>query len=417
MSIEVQSIGSMRVIVESTFAADATSSPGLGSFTYVPFNEGTAEATLVTDELDPNFVVQRRVQGRERVLGKRSAKLKFQINLAPTGTAAGSAVAAIGTSALGILLKAVMGGQHLGTGTTFVSGWTGITGDVTSAAGLTPGGWIGWANSAGTVEWRQIKSITSNTLVMTHGFSASPANTNVLYASATHYFTEDPSQSLQFLVSGAESDDRWLLLGGQAVEGINITLDPTGAAIPTVEFNLTFATYLESDETAGSVTGTLSDATYSNYSPIVGFAGDVRLDTVGAPTFTTSARVHVSALSFSPKIVFTPVTSPSGTMTIYRWRGGRANPPVEGDFTTFFEGLTYFQMRDSRADKALAYTLGTAAGSALVLAAPTLQILNPQRATSNEEIAGQTIHFAGRCNTDTALSTEIATSPVCIVLG
>jgi hypothetical protein len=416
MTIQVQPVESLRVIVESTFGADATASPGLASFTYVPMNEGSGTLTITTDEVDPNFVVQSRTEGREKVLGKRSATLKFSMNLAPTGTAAGSATAAV-QGALGLLLKATMGGEHLGTGTTFSSGWTGITGDVASGAGLLAGDFIGWANSAGVVEWRQIKTLTSNTVVLSHGFSGSPANTNVCYAAANYYFTEDPATSLQFLVAGQESDDRWLLTGGQAAGGISISIDPSGAAIPTIDFNFTFANYLESDETAASVTGTLADATYTNYSPIVGQAGDFRVMTVGAVTFATSQRVHVSALAFSPKVVFVPVTSPSGTNTIYRWRGGRANPPVEGSFTTFFEDLTWFQLRDSRGDRCLSHTIGTAAGFAVVLSAPTIQILNPQRVASNEQIAGQAIAWAGRRNTDTAQTTELAKSAVVIALG
>ena len=416
MSIEVQSVQSLRVIVESTFAGDATSSPGLGSFTYVPFNEGSASITTTTDEHDPNFAVQSRYQGREKILGKRSASLKFSMNLAPTGTAAASGVAAI-TSALGLVLKATMGGEHLGTGTTFSAGWTAVTGAVASAAGLLAGGWVGWSNALGVVEWRQIKAISTNTLTMAHAFSGVPANTNVCFASAAYFFVEDPSTSLQFLVSGAESDDRFLCLGGQCTGGVSITVDPSGAAIPTIDFNLTFAAYLESDETAGTVTGALATATYTAYNPIVGFAGDFRLDVVGAPTMVTSARVHISALSWTPKIAFVPVTSPSGTMGIFRWRGARANPPIEGSFTTFFEALTYFQMRDSLADRCAAYTLGTAAGSAVVLCAPTVQILNPQRAPSGEDVVGQTISFSGRRNTDTAATTDLATAPVIIVLG
>ncbi len=407
MTIQIQPVESLRVIVESTFGADASSSPGLGSFTYVPMNEGTGSITITTDELDPNFVVQSRYQGREKVLGKRSASLKFQMNLAPTGTAAASTVAAV-EGALGLLLKATMGGEHLGTGTTFTGG-TAIVPIVTSAAGLIAGGWIGWSNTSSTVEWRQVKSISGTSITLDHGFSGSPTNAQVCYAAATYYF----------LVAGQESDDRWLLLGGQATGGVSITVDPSGAAIPTIEFNFTFCWYLESDETAASVTGTLADATYTNYNTIVGNAGEFRMFTVGAPTLATTSRIHISALTFAPKIAFQAVTSPSGANggTIYRYRGTRANPPVESSFTTYYEDLTWFQARDAKADRAMSYTMGTAAGSAVVLAAGTVQVLNPQRVASNETIAGQTIMLNGRRNTDTAATTDLATSPVCIVLG
>ena len=415
-SIQIQSVESLRVIVESTFASDATSSPGLGSFIYVPMNEGSASLTITKDELDPLFVVQSRYQGREKVLGKKSATLKFAMDLAPTGTAAGSAVAAV-QGALGLLLKAVMGGEHLGTGTTFSAGWTAITGTVASGAGFLSGSWIGWTNASGVVEWRQCKLVSGNTITLAHGFSGTPSNGNVAYSAATYSYTEDPATTLQFVVRGQGSNDAWLLLGCQAPSGISITVDPTGKAIPTVEFTFQAANYLMAGQTAAAITGAIAVATYTNYSPIVGFAGDFRVYTVGAPTLLTTSQIHISALSFAPKIAYVPVTSPSGTNTIYRWRGSRTMPPVEGTFTVFYEDLTWFNARDNLGDYAVSYTMGTAAGSAVVLAANTVEILSPQRAASDQEIAGQTVKYEGRRNSDTAATTDLATSPVCIVLG
>ena len=129
--------------------------------------------------------------------------------------------------------------------------------------------------------------------------------------------------------------------------------------------------------------------------------------------------MHVSALGFKPKIVFVPVTSPSGANggTVLRYRGGRANPPVEGSFTTYWEDLTWWQGRDAKQDRAMQHTIGTVFGNQVVLTAPTVQPLNPQRTPSNEQIAGQTVSWAGRHNTDTAATTDLAISPVLIVLG
>lgn len=411
----------MRVIVESSFAADGTGS--LGSYTYVPFNEGTATLALNTAEMDPNTTVQSRFEFNEMVLGPRECNLKFTMDLAPTGSAASEGETAV-YGALGILLKATFGGEDLGTGTTFAAGWTPITGNVASGAGLTAGGWIGWTNSAGVVEWRQIKAKSSNTITLSHGFSGTPANSDVCYAAATYYFTEDPSQSLQFIVSGQETHDRWLCLGCQAVGGVDIAIDPSGKGIPTATFNMKGALYLDSTETAGAINGTLADATYAYYNPIVEFVGDFHMFTVGTPTYTaTVSRVHVSALSWKPKIAFVQVTSPAsnaaaqGGSPVYRWRGSRARPPLEGTFTTYMDSLTWWSKRDSKADMCQQYTIGTAAGSAMVLSAPTVQVLNPQRGASDQEIEGQVITYKARRNTDTALTTEEARSPVCLVLG
>ncbi|MDQ3071416.1 MAG: hypothetical protein M3R55_17005, partial [Acidobacteriota bacterium] len=400
MSIEIDAVGAIRAISESTFGADMSAS--LASFWYIPASEGTVKVTLTTDEFDPMEMIQSRVEGRKFVLGKRSATVTFSMPLAPTGTAAASGVTAV-TSSLGKLLKAAMGAEFLGAGTTWTGGGTSSAGVITTQAGHAIGGVIGWMNAAGVVEWREIEAITGGNLVtVKHAFSGIPAAGNVAYGAASYSFTEDPSESLSFLIEGAESDDRWLLRGCQAEGGVSITLDPSGSALPTISFTFTATNYLESDETASAITGTLSTATYSAYNPIVGNAGELRVFTVGASTLVTSSLVHCSALAFNPKIAFTRVTSPSGANggTVLRWRGARANPPIEGSITTYYDALTWFQARDSKADKAVFYTMGQAAGSQVMLSAPTCQIVNPNRTTDAGGIAAQTFTFRGRRDTD-----------------
>lgn len=413
MSIEVHSVQRLRVWSESSFATDGTGT--LGNYTDVPMREGSGTMTLTLDSLDPMQSVQSRYEYREEVLGKRSATLQFTLNLAPTGTAAAASTAAV-QGALGLLLKATMGGETLGTGTTFTGG-TATQPTVTSAAGFAAGGAIGWVNASGILEVREIESIASTTITLKHAFSGAPQNANVAYAAATYYFTEDPQESLQFIVEGVEEQDRWVLLGGQAVGGVTLAIDPSGAALPSVQFSMTFANWLSSTECAGTITGALGTATYTNYNPIVGFAGELRAFTVGASTLVTSSLVHCSALSFAPKIAYVPVTSPSGTNTVYRWRASRVSPPVEGSFTTFFSDYTWWTARANKTDVDIAYQMGQAAGSAALITAPTVQIINPQRVADGNQLAGQTVAFKGRRDTDTGASTTaLAKAPVRIHL-
>lgn len=413
MSIEISSVQRLRAVVESTFGADATMS--IMSFVDVPANEGSIQATITTDELDPMQVVQSRFEGRERVLGKRSATLQFAINIAPTGTAAAEDISAV-SGALGVLLKAALGGENLGIGTVADSGSTATVVNVASGDGsrFAAGGALGWVNSSGVLETREIESVSADAITLKHGLSASPTASDAIYNCATYYLTEDPSQSLQFLLQGAEAQDMWLLVGGQAVGGVTLAFDVTGVALPTATFSFTFAGYYEQDEMINPPA--IGTASFSNYAPIVGHAGSLRVFTVGAATLTTSSLVHCSALTFTPKISFVPVTSPSGTNTIYRWRAGRANPPMEGSFTTFYDSLTWFQARDAKSDRDINYQFGVAAGSSVMISAPTVQILNPQRADAGE-IASQTIAWAARRDTDVgSSSTAQAKSPLRIHL-
>lgn len=416
MSIEVQAVQRIRAFSEATFGADSSAS--IGSFTDLPIIEGTAQMTLTRDELDPGQLVQHIDEGRERVLGKRSATLTFQMNLAPTGTAAASGVTSI-TSPLGMLLKAIMGGQALAAGTTAGVGSTATSIVCTLGTPWEAGSLIGWANSAGVVEWREVESRSSNTLTLKRGFSGSPASTNALYNTAMYYFTAHPDESLAMLVEGLESDDRWLLTGGQATGGFTIAIDVTGGTIPRATFTLTFARWYDSTETASSITGTLGTATYTATNPIVGETGIFEVWTVGAPTFSTTQAIHVSAMTWEPHVAFGPYTSPSGINTVKRWIKTRnTDSPVQGSFTMPYESATWWTARNNRSDLAVQYVAGVAAGSAVILSAPTVQPLNPQRVADAAGLAAQTIMWKGRRDIDVGSSTnDPAKSPFRIFLG
>lgn len=407
MSVEIQNVQRLRVISESNFATDQTAS--LASFVDVPFREGTATVELTTDSLDPMQSVQHLDQYRKEVLGKRSAKLTFTLNLAPTGTAAGTSTPAV-QGALGLLLKASMGGEQLGTGSTVVSAASGSSITVTSAAGFAAGTACGWVNGSGQLEVREIESISTNTLTLKYAFSSTPTATNVIYSGATYYLTQDPQESLQFLMAGYESDDRFLLLGGQ-LTSLALAVDPTGAALPSVQLTYEFANYLESDETASSITGAIGNAAYTNYNPIVGHAGHLLFPTVGTATYSANDLVHASAIGFTPKVVFQRVTSPSGENTVLRWRRSRQAPVIEGTFTEPFQNLDRLTGRDARTDKAVWLQLGRSAGSTVMLSAPTVQIVNPQRAADGGGLAATTVAWKGRLDEDTGASvTDLAKS-------
>lgn len=422
--MDVQAVQRIRfqvVAATPTAAVGADSSASIGSFVDLPVREGTAQMVLTRDELDPMQVVQHIDEGRERVLGKRTATLTFTVNLAPTGTAAVTGTTAI-TSPIGRLLKAVMGGENLAAGSTSATSTAIVLKCSTAshASRWAAGCVVGWSNGT-FVEWRGVESVspTAGTVTLKHGFSAAPSAAAALYNAATYYLTADPDTTLDFLVEGLDSDDRFLLCGGQAATGIGITFDLTGAAIPSVTFNLTFPNWYASNETGSAITGTLGTATYSASSPIVGEAGEYRCWTVGASTYVTTTRLHVSAVTWEPHISYVPVTSPSGRNTVWRWKRSRnTDSPVAGSFTIPYEDTTWFAARNSLADKDAMQVAGTAAGSAVILDAPTIQILNPQRAADASQLAAQTLMWKGRRDTDVGSSTnDLAKSAFRVHLG
>jgi hypothetical protein len=416
LSIEIHQVARARMLSESSFAADGSGT--LGNYTDVPFREGSCTVELTTDSHDPQQAVQTIDQYRKEVLGKRSAKLTMTLNLAPTGTAAAAATAAV-QGALGKLLKASMGGEKLGTGSTAGSG---STASVIAASTGTGSQWesgsaMGWLNSSGQLEVREVQEVDTDDVTVKYAFSGSPSSSDVLYGAATYYLTQDPTESLQFLVAGVEAQDRWLLLGGQ-LTAIALAVAPDGSALPSLQFTYEFATYLESDETAGSVTGAMGIASYSNYNPIVGHAGDLRAPNVGQVTMLTSHRVHASAIAFTPKFSFVRVTSPSGEMTVLRWRRARVAPVIEGSWTEPFQDLGRWQARDARTDKAVWYQMGRTAAATVMLSAPTVQFVNPQRVADGGGIAATTMAWKGRNDEDVGgATTDLAISPFRIHLA
>lgn len=399
MTIELQLIGSVRFKSENAFAVDETAF--LGNFQYLPIREDSFSITLDEPPIDPGFMLQSRADGRKQVFGPLKATCTFTLNLAPTGVPAGSgSVAQQGP--LGAILKAVMGGEYLATGSAFTGAGTALSPVVQSIAGFTSGSQIGWINSSGIMETRTVKALATGSIDLDYAFSGTPANADVCYGAATYFTTEDPLETLQFVVAGSESDDRWVLLGGQCTSFAQ-AVDVTGAALPAVTITITFADWKDSSEAAGSITGGLADAEYLLTSPIVGFEGEFRVNTIGSTSFSASDLVHVSALDISPKVMFVPVTSPNGKNTIYRWRGDKLTPPVEGSFTTFFEDLKWFNARKNKTDLSLSYQMGTEPGFTVVQSIPTIQIINPQRAAQGS-IAGQTVAYQARRNINTSSS-------------
>lgn len=413
MSIEIHSVQRLRAFVEATFGADSSGS--IGSFTDIPAIEGSATVTLTRDELDPGQLVQHIDEGRERVLGKRKAVLSFSVNIAPTGTAAVNGVTSI-TSGLGLLLKAVMGGEQLAEGSVSAAGSTATAVNVSpgDSGQWTAGRAMGWVNAAGVLEVREVESVADPVVTLKRAFSGAPATSDVLYNAATYYMTANPSTSLAMAVEGLESDDRWLLTGGQAEGGMSLAIDLTGGALPKATFNFTFARWYSSSETASSLTGALGTATYSAFSPIVGEAGMYEVWVNGTSTYTAATQlIPVSAVSFDPHCTFVGVTSPSGVNTVKQWTKAR-NPdsPVMGQFTTPYEGLTWFDHRNSKTDLGVMYVAGVAGGSTVALSAPTVQVLNPQRIADAGGIAAQTVDWKGRRDSDVGGSTtDLAKSP------
>lgn len=389
MSIEISQVQRLRVSTEpsSAFATDRTGT--LANFTDVPFVEGSASATLTQNMLNPEHAQQYLDGYPTQVLGTKACQLSFSINLAPTGTSAASTVTAV-QSALGIILKATMGGEVLSTGDDVQAGTpTATTFDVADAAGnaIAPGQFVGWANSSGNVEARPVKTVSTNAVTLRMGFSAAPSTGNDILGSATYFLGENPDTSLQFILEGVESQDRWVLRGLQ-LESMSIDL-PLGE-LPRVTFTFQGATWTYGASAATDLTASaLSAATYSNVS-VIHTTGNFYYQTNSTATLPTA--LAVSSVSLEPALAYIPVPSPSGTETISRYRRNRVAPVISGSFTLPYQDTSYFTDRDNKTLKQIVYQLGTVAGSVVALDLPTVQVTDVQKADANS-IASQTVSW------------------------
>lgn len=406
----------LRVYTEpagaATFAVDHTGT--LGDFTDVPFAETSGMATL-TEETHNPLTAQQNVLGfQEKVVGKRSWSLTFTTPLAPTGVSAAQGTTQV-QGAIGLMLKALMGGEFLGRGTVAATGgWANsATGDVATGANLRAGGSLSWADSNGVRHAREIESVTSNTVTLKVGLPGAPASGDALHAGATYYWTQDPDTSLQFILEGEEQNQRYVLLGGQGTVAPTLPLDGT---IPTLQWTITGPDWLMGDDAAGSAgidAVALGTATHSNYNPITGHVGRLLVQTVGTATYS-GATVDASEVSFQTGMAYTAVPSPSGVNGVLRHRLTRASDsaPVSGSFSTYYTGYTWRDHLSAKTDLYVAYQTGVSGGGIVVLSGSTAQVTDVADPDASG-IAGQTIQWMGRLDTDTVEGTasDLGRSP------
>lgn len=404
----------LRVSVEpaGSFAVDRTGT--LANFSDVPMVEGSAQLTLTQETHNPQQALQNMLDYQEEVIGKKTWTLNFSTPFAPTGVAAGSAVAAT-VGSIQTLMKTVMGGEFKGTGSTAATGgWaTAGGGNVASGAGFRAGGVAGWRDSSGVLHLRPVRQVSSNTVSLKVRFPSAPASGDVIYSGATYFWTQDPDTSLQFIVEGYEQQDRWVLLGGQGTVTPQLALDGT---IQQLQWAITGVNWLEADEAAGASNlhaTNISAATYSRFDPITGQSGRLLVQTVGTLALT-GASVDASEVSFAPGGTYVQVPSPSGVNGVVRHRLTRASgtPMVSGTFSSYFTGYGRWDDRDTKADKLVFYQCGVTEGKAVAVEAPTVQLTDVQR-NDQAGLAGEQVSFKGRVDTGTteATASDLGRSP------
>lgn len=404
MSYEIRNLERIRVYEEpnGSFATDHSGT--LGDFLDLHFQEGSSTQTRTQEMLDPRTAKQRIDDVDEQILGRKRCTLGLTSVLASHGTGIDGDTTPPTNADWGMarMMKAIMGGEQTQTpeasGTTVASVSSNSQFDVTAGHGdrFLAGTGIALVIS-GKLECRVVESVSTDTITVKHEFSGTPTGT--VYGSVTHYLTEDPNTSLQFVVEGAETEDRYVLQGLQG--GFTLGIEP--GQLPTIAFNLNGATWTK----MGS--GSLSNVTHSNFSPAGVVDSEFIVGTVGT---AAGNIVHVQTTSWEPAIVYTELGSTSGTQNIVRYRRSRADGGIlAGSFTPFRDSsdLDWESYRDSKTDLALFQQIGSAAGSAVLLEAPTVQILDVQDGDNNG-VDAFNVNWRARLDTEIAGSTTLGYS-------
>ena len=408
MTIQQHNIQRIRVYEEpnGSFAVDGSGT--LANYYECPFIEGSVSYVLERPQESPAHL-QQHIDGKaENVLLPKRWTLDVSMNLETVTTKAGNNTT-IAQSALGTILKSVMGDQRLGVGDLVNDASATTTSiDMTDGTQWKAGAAIGFlTGSGGTMEIREIEEVSTNTITLKHALSSAPANTSTGYAAATYSMGKgngDTATSLQFLIEGLELNDRFELLGGQ-LRSMGLELQP--GTIPKVSFSFEGVQWWYADGTnqsADLTASALATSTYANNTSLVVVDSELRVLTVGTATLTSSL-IHAPSITVTPNIQYGQHKTPAGVQTVKSWIRQHAPPVLSGGFTSPYQDQTWYTARDNRTDKAVFYQIGTSAtDGGVLISAPTVQITNVQR-VNLDGIAGEDISWEARLDTDTTEST------------
>lgn len=417
MTVEIHKLQKLRMRRESTFGVDASGTFGDPDWYDIPAMEGSITLTIEQDMLDPLPVQVYKDQHVEKVLGVKRATLTFKVAMSSPGATTNGA--AHTRNWLGFLLRDIMGGENQGEGFTVDDATPAATGfdhsDTNSAAAaIYPGSAIGVTVGSG-IEWRGVRTTggtSTATLTPKLNFSASPVDTAVCYGCSTYYMAEDARQSFQAALYGVESNDRFLVMGGQC-DGM--TIEQTLGQLLVASFTLKFSDWKYGTAVADggiltygadtSMDGAITEASYGGLGYPVVQSGFYYQQTVGTATYSSSTSyMPATSEQWNPGIQYIPQTGPNAGQTIFQWIRNRKIPVIAGSFNIPHEDVTWINHKINRTDKAFMRVFGGQAGSTIILEAPTCQITNVQR-VDDGDLAYQTINWEARHDSEAQAAT------------
>jgi len=399
MSAELDKLRRLRVYEEpnGSYGFDDTANVGTNSID-VPFQDGSLKWKPDQEFFDPNVGSVLLEYHDKKVAGRNMPSLSFDVPLHSHGVALDgvSAIPTKTTWALLRLLTAIFGASSTptngGARTVQAASTTSLI-NVTAGRGtdFAPGQCVGvrvTGAAAGTIEIREILSVTANTIVPTVQFSAAPVVGGTVYAGVTVHTIDDPLTSLQFVLEGMESDDKLAFYGMQGSPKFSI---PTTGDIPKISFDL------KGSRWARLGAGATSPASFSNLS-FFGTVYNELIYTTVAGSVVARTAVDQSAQVYEPQIQFGPVrgNAPTNNNVLRMKRQQPQGAPLKCGFTSLFQDTTWETERAAGTSKRLDVQLGNTPGSAVFIAQRQLQVVDVQPAPHESGIGGLQVSLEGR---------------------
>lgn len=248
---------------------------------------------LMQDNPVPTDERTRLFQALMPVQGFKGGSVRLPYYIRPDGTQLSSGASA-GTHPLGVLLKALMGGEAAAAGSTVAAAGSSVS-QVVVAAGhgsrFKAGQWLA-AESGGVLYPRRVTSVSTDTLAVRPNFGGTPtSSTGLVINSYTYYLTQQNSQTLTIQHAKADSQAsayQWTLNGCRG----SLDLSFERGQFPRATANLDVATW-----TGPSAQGISVAAASDLMAPPILLRGCTTL--LQAASATTSTHYALKALSVS----------------------------------------------------------------------------------------------------------------------
>lgn len=371
MSYELFALRRLRLAIEPSTAYATFITGSSANYNDIDVTEATLGVEV--EMLENETVMQRVDDVLPKVNARRKCTLDFTTYLKSTGgtNSIGSSLTFNNAQSM-LALRTVMGATSSVTtrGITAISGNNdGVT--ITGTNGYLAGHVVGILNpTSSQLEATRVTNATGQNVAFEHKLGFTPTSGSALYTGITAYLTQDPNESMQFYVVGAESDDTWYAQGLNG--GMSLTAEI--GQLPKLGFTLAGANW-----STGS-TDTIGIQPISNSNPIPLVDGFVTFyPRSSVSTFAAvQGLIDVQSIEITPAVEYLDIMTERGVNNILRKRRNRVVPVATGKFVTYYQDKTYFTARDASTIYGLQLQIGNTVGNTVVVSCPRVKITNTQ---------------------------------------